>query len=58
MFFSDDYGAFALTPDVEAAVQWERGEDAIAYLAQYKTEADEKFLNVLEHMKVVPYGYD
>lgn len=56
MYFTDDFGAFALTPDVDAAVHWECGEEATLALETLKVSlANERFL---KHLKVVPFGFN
>lgn len=58
MYYSDDFGCFTLTPEMQGAVQWENGEQALEFLESFKKDCLPSLLEVLNHMKVVPVGYN
>lgn len=58
LYFTDDFGVFALTVDVTACVQWDSGEEAVDYFNAVKVSADKSFAPLFQHMKVVPFGFN
>lgn len=59
MFFNDDMGSFFLTPDINAAVQWEKFEDAKYYLEEIDRIFPDIFgSGIKENMRVKPYGFN
>lgn len=58
VYFTDDFGVFSLTSDLESATQWDQGDDALAHKKSLAQNAEIEMLEVLAQMKVVPFGFN
>lgn len=54
-YFTDDFGPFGLTDDYTGAVQWDQGDDAVAFLVYLRSKYKYKFLKTA---KVIPHGFN